>query len=108
VMNKLILVLSLISLLTSISLATENSAPSKEQKEVASSIGIILPGMTKEEVRQTFGLLRPFEGFTVEGQEAWRYSAPEKQVIFFNKQGKVERVRLFKKDRVVSQNEKII
>ena len=49
----------------------------KQQKqEIAKDMGIILPGMTKQEVRKTFGLLEPKIGFSAStGQEVWYYSS---------------------------------
>ncbi len=106
-MNRVVLLL-LCLLSPVLSYAEEKLEPTPEQKELATMVGIILPGMSKEEVRQTFGLLTPFEGFTVERQEAWRYDSPEKQIIFFDSQGRVERVKLLKKDQPDSQREEII
>ena len=61
-----------------------NAAPTAGQKkEFAGQMGIILPGMTKAEVRKTFGLIEPKIWYTPDGQEAWHYKAPEPQNIYF-------------------------
>lgn len=63
----------------------------EQQKELAREFGVIIKGMTKNEVRDTFGLLVPELWYTPEGQEVWFYSSPEPQNIYFT-DDKVERV----------------
>lgn len=60
-------------------------------------MGIILSGMTKEEVRNTFGLIKPETWYTPSGQEVWHYRAPEEQIIYF-KEDAVERVEYAPED----------
>ena len=54
-----------------------------QKKEIAKQVGIILPGMTKADVKETFGLQQPKIWHTPEGQEVWYYESPEKQNIYF-------------------------
>lgn len=64
----------------------------EQKKELAKEMGIILPGMTKQEVRETFGLIEPKIGYSAStGQEVWHYNSPEEQNIYL-KDDKVERV----------------
>ncbi len=69
----------------------EQKLTQEQKKEIAKQAGIIPTGMTKDEVRETFGLLKPRIWFTYKGQEVWYYKAPEEQNIYF-KDDKVERV----------------
>jgi hypothetical protein len=55
----------------------------RQKKELAGQLGIILPGMTKEKVRETFGLIEPEILHTSDGQEVWHYKSPEEQNIYF-------------------------
>ena len=74
---------------------TQGEVLSEEQKgELASELGLIIKGITKEEVRSTFGLLKPVLWRTPKGQEVWYYSSPEPQNIYFIEE-KVERVEYF-------------
>ena len=78
-----------------------NVAPTADQKkEFAMQMGIILPGMTKAEVRKTFGLIEPKIWYTPDGQEAWHYRAPEPQNIYFTNTT-VERVEYMPRKRPI-------
>ncbi len=67
-----------------------DSSSFEDKKEFARQVGIILPGMTKDEVHKTFGLVIP-KIRLAEGREVWHYDSPEEQDIYF--QGdKVEKV----------------
>jgi hypothetical protein len=61
----------------------KQSLTADQKKEFAMQLGIILPGMTKAEVRKTFGLIEPKIWYTPDGQEVWHYKAPEPQNIYF-------------------------
>ncbi len=69
-----------------------------QKKEFAMQMGIILPGMTKAEVRKTFGLIEPKIWYAHDGQEAWYYKAPELQNIYFTNTT-VERVEYMPRKR---------
>lgn len=76
-----------------------------QKQEIAKDMGIILPGMTKEEVRKTFGLLEPKIGFSAAtGQEVWYYSSPEEQNIYFT-DDLVERVEYIPEKKLNQQQE---
>jgi len=77
----------------------------EQKKELASQVGIILPDMTKQEVRETFGLLEPEVWYTPEGQEVWYYNSPEEQDIYF-KGDKVERVEYYPKKPIEQELKK--
>jgi hypothetical protein len=79
-----------------------------QKKELAKELGIILKGITKREVRDTFGLLVPELWYTPEGQEVWYYKSPEPQNIYFT-DDKVEWVEYFpeKEGQPVKQEEEI-
>mgnify|MGYP001597151344 CR=1 FL=1 len=70
------------------------------KKKFAKEMGIILPGMTKNDVKETFGLIVPELRVSQAGQEVWRYSSPEEQDIYF-KGDKVERVEYHSKAREI-------
>lgn len=76
----------------------EQELTSEQKKELAKEVGIILPGMTKDEVRETFGLLEPEINYTATGQEVWHYNSPEEQNIYF-KDDKVERVKYLQRGK---------
>ena len=79
-------------LFTAVPGITQGEVVSHEQKsELASEFGLIIKGMTKEEARSTFGLLKPKVWHTSKGQKVWYYISPAPQNIYFI-DGKVERV----------------
>ncbi len=63
----------------------------EQQNKLAKEMGVVLKGMTKADVKETFSFLQPKVWFTDEGQEVWFYKSPEKQNIYF-KGDIVERV----------------
>ena len=64
----------------------------EQQEEIAKYVGVILPGMTKNDIIDTYSdLLKPNIWHTPEGQEVWYYKAPHEQNIYF-KGDIVERV----------------
>ncbi len=77
----------------------------EQQKELGKGLGIILPGMTRDEVREIFGLLEPEIWYTPDGQEVWHYKSPEEQNIYF-KNDKVERVKYLRKEIKPSRKRK--
>ncbi len=80
----------------------------EHKKDLARKLGIILKGMTKEEVRNTLGFIKPETWHTPKGQEVWYYSSPESQVIYFTNDT-VERIEYTsrKKRPPVKQAEEI-
>ena len=64
----------------------------EKKKEIARAAGIILPGMLKKEVRETFGLLQPRIWYTPREQEVWYFNVPQKQNIYFL-EDRVEKVK---------------
>ena len=57
----------------------------EQQEEIAKNVGVILPGMTKKDIIDTYSdLLIPKRWYTHKGQEAWYYKSPRKQNIYFN------------------------
>ena len=71
----------------------------EQGKELASQLGIILPGMTKQEVKETLGEPRK-TGFSAStGQKVWYYKSPEEQNVYFN-DDKVERVEYIPKKQI--------
>ena len=69
----------------------EQYSPEKK-KEIARAAGIILPGMTKKEVRETYYSLQPRIWYTPKEQEVWYFSNPQKQNIYFN-EDRVEKIK---------------
>ena len=66
---------------------------SPERKlEIARSAGIIIPDMTKREVREILGSLQPRIWFTPREQEVWYFNLPQKQNIYFI-DDKVEKIK---------------
>ncbi len=61
----------------------EEKVSPEKKKEIAMSAGVILPGMTKREVRETFGSLQPRIWYTPREQEVWYYKIPQKQNVYF-------------------------
>lgn len=56
----------------------------EQKKKLGVELGIILPGMTKQEVRETYGLLEPKIGYSMlTGQEVWHFNSPQEQDIYF-------------------------
>lgn len=74
----------------------------EDKKEFARQVGIILPGMTKHEVRATFGLVEPKIRF-VEGREVWHYNSPKEQDIYFLGD-KVEKVIYYPKEGAIAKD----
>lgn len=72
----------------------------ESKKKFAKEMGVILPGMTKNDVKETFGLVVPELRVSRTGQEVWHYNSPEKQDIYF-KGDKVERVEYYPKTREI-------
>ena len=114
IMGMRVAITILILVCTTAAFAGSPKSPQGEQptieqkKELARELGIILKGITKEEVRNTFGLLVPELWYTPEGQEVWFYSSPEPQNIYFT-DDKVERVEYFpEKERQPVKQEKEI
>jgi hypothetical protein len=64
----------------------------EKKREIARSAGIILPGMTKREVREIFGSMQPRIWYTPREQEVWYYNIPQKQNIYFV-EDKVEKIK---------------
>ncbi len=64
----------------------------EKKKEIARSAGIILPGMTKREVREIFGSRQPRIWYTPREQEVWYFNLPQKQNIYFL-EDKVEKIK---------------
>lgn len=59
----------------------EQEFTKQQKQEIAKGIGIILPGMTKQEVRKTFGSLEPKIGFSAAtGQEVWYYKGEANKI----------------------------
>ncbi|OGD69616.1 hypothetical protein A3E89_01925 [Candidatus Campbellbacteria bacterium RIFCSPHIGHO2_12_FULL_35_10] len=56
----------------------------ESKKKFAKEMGTILPGMTKNDVKETFGLIVPELKVSRAGQEVWHYNSPEKQDIYFS------------------------
>lgn len=69
----------------------EQYSPEKKN-EIARAAGIILPGMTKKEVRETYHSLQPRIWYTPKEQEVWYFSSPQKQNIYFI-EDKVEKIK---------------
>ena len=72
----------------------------EQKKELAKQVGVILPGMTKQEVVKTLGEPRKIGYSASTGQEVWYYKSPEEQNIYF-KDDKVERVEYLPKKRQI-------
>ena len=70
----------------------------EQKKEIAKFTGIILIGMTKQDVKETFSFTEPKIHFTPEGQEVWYYKTPEEQNIYFNND-EVEDVEYFPSEK---------
>ena len=58
--------------------------------EIARSAGIIIPGMTKKEVREILGSLQPRVWYTPRAQEVWYLNIPQQNIYFID--GKVEKI----------------
>jgi hypothetical protein len=88
-MIRLFAFISMLLCIASLSYACPTNSGHKqkltaEQKKMAQFIGVILPGFTKEEVRETYSsLLEPKIWFTTEGTEVWYFKAPQEQNIYF-------------------------
>lgn len=91
-MIKLMVIIILVFSLSSLSHADstnkeiipEELTP-EQQEEIAKYVGVILPGMTKKDIIDTYSnLLKPRIWYTSEGQEVWHYKSPHKQNIYFN------------------------
>ena len=72
----------------------------ESKKKFAKETGIILPGMTKNDVKETFGLIVPEPRVSRTGQEVWHYNSPEEQDIYFRGEV-VERVEYYPKAREI-------
>ncbi len=63
--------------------AAEREFRPGKKKEAAGQAGVILPGMTKRQVRETLALSQPRIWYTPMEQEVWFYKIPRKQNIYF-------------------------
>ncbi|OGX07698.1 MAG: hypothetical protein A2Y06_02055 [Omnitrophica WOR_2 bacterium GWA2_37_7] len=70
------------------------------KKKFAKEMGIILPGMTKNDVKGAFGLVVPEFRVSQAGQEIWHYNSPEEQDIYF-RGDVVERIEYYPKAREI-------
>ena len=69
----------------------EEISPERKM-EIARSAGIIIPGMTKREVREIFGSIQPRVWYTPLEQEVWYFNVPQKQNIYLV-DDKVEKIK---------------
>lgn len=71
--------------------AQEQELTPEQQNELAKQVGVVLIGMTKNDVREIFGLLELEIWYTPEGQEVWYFKIPGSHNIYF-KGDEVEKV----------------
>lgn len=83
-----------------------HNAPRKQfktlegKRKFAKEMGIILPGMTKNDVKETFGLVMPELRVSRTGREVWHYNSPEEQDVYF-RGDVVERIEYYPKAREI-------